>query len=278
MKSQNHKINNKGFIHTPIFFSNKFETWFSFMSSKNISKSVFPSSLFKTKKKLVLGFTHTLNFVSNKFRMLFFGVLSKKLQRVFCTKNNVITKRKLVCGFTLVEMIVSVAIFSVVMLIGVGSLLSMMAANKKSQSIQLVMNNLNFAIEDITRTIRIGTAYHCGSGDIMGPKDCVEGNSFLAFEPAGGDIDTTDDQVIYRLNNNQIEKSTKGGATNSFIAITAPEVKIEKLMFYVQGSEGGSDKRQPRVLIILSGYSGEDEKTKSNFNIQTTISQRILDF
>lgn len=180
-------------------------------------------------------------------------------------------------GFTLVEMIVSVTIFSVVMLIGVGSLLSMMSANKKSQSIQLVMNNLNFAIEDITRTIRIGTAYHCGSGDIMGSKNCVDGNSFLAFEPAGGDTGTTDDQVIYKLNNNQIEKSIKGGATNSFIAITAPEIKIEKLMFYVQGSEQ-DDKKQPKVLIILSGYAGEDEKTRSNFNIQTIISQRILDF
>lgn len=197
---------------------------------------------------------------------------------MFLQKKNNNIRKDYNSGFTLVEMIVSVAIFSVVMLIGVGSLLSMMSANKKSQSIQLVMNNLNFAIEDITRTIRIGTAYHCGSGDIMGPKDCVEGNSFLAFEPADGDPDTTDDQVIYRLNDNQIEKSTNGGATNSFITITAPEIKIEKLMFYVQGSEQGGDKRQPKVLIILSGYAGEDEKTRSNFNIQTMISQRILDF
>ncbi|MBU3968646.1 prepilin-type N-terminal cleavage/methylation domain-containing protein [Patescibacteria group bacterium] len=183
-------------------------------------------------------------------------------------------------GFTLVEMMVAVALFSVVMVIGVGSLLSMISANKKSQSLQLVMSNLGFAIEDITRTMRVGTNYHCGSGDIREPKDCNGGSNYVAFEPTGGDPDSTNDQVVYRLNGTQIEKSTSGGVNNSFIAITAPEITIESLSFYVQGSEtiGEGDNKQPKVLIVLSGHAGENEKTKSNFNIQTMVSQRILDF
>jgi len=183
-------------------------------------------------------------------------------------------------GFTLIEMIVSVAIFSVVMLIGVGSLLSMISANKKSQSLQLVMNNLNFAIEDMTRTIRIGTNYHCGSGDISKPRDCNEGDNYFAFEQTGGNPDSTSDQIIYRLNNGQIEKSTQGGISDSFIAITAPEMVIKSLSFYVQGSYSinENDKKQPKVLITLSGYAGESEKTKTEFNIQTVVSQRVLDF
>ena len=58
MKSFNYKINKKsGFTPTLIFFSNKFEKWFSSVFSKNTSESVFPSNLFKTKRKLVSGFT-----------------------------------------------------------------------------------------------------------------------------------------------------------------------------------------------------------------------------
>ncbi|MEK7652499.1 MAG: type II secretion system protein [Patescibacteria group bacterium] len=195
----------------------------------------------------------------------------KSLNHKITIKNN---------GFTLVEMMVAVALFSVVMVIGVGSLLSMINANKKSQSLQLVMSNLDFAIEDITRTMRVGTNYHCGSGDIREPKDCNGGSSYIAFESTGGDPNSINDQIVYRLNGAQIEKSTSGGASNSFIAITAPEITIESLSFYVQGSGtvSGGDKKQPKVLIVLSGYAGENEKTKSNFNIQTMISQRILDF
>lgn len=183
-------------------------------------------------------------------------------------------------GFTLVEMMVAVALFSIVMVVSVGSLLSMINANKKSQSLQLVMSNLDFAVEDITRTMRVGTNYHCGSGDISEPKDCNGGSNYIAFEPTGGDPDSANDQVVYRLNGTQIEKSTSGGVSNSFIAITAPEITIESLSFFVQGSgpASGGDKNQPKVLIVLSGYAGKDEKTKSNFNIQTMVSQRILDF
>lgn len=198
-------------------------------------------------------------------------LIQKKWKKVDRIYNN---------GFTLIEMMVAVALFSVVMMIGVGSLLSMISANKKSQSLQLVMSNLDFAVEDITRTMRVGTNYHCGSGDISEPKDCNGGSNYVAFEPTGGDPEDLNDQTIYRLNGTQIEKSTTGGTSGSFIAITAPEIVIESLSFFVQGSEtvGGGDNEQPKVLIVLSGYAGKDEKSKSNFNIQTMVSQRILDF
>ncbi len=177
-------------------------------------------------------------------------------------------------GFTLVEMIVAVAVFSIVMMVGAGALLSIVDANRRGQAQQTVINNLNFAIENISRNIRVGSKYHCGtSGSIDTPRNCISGESFLAFEPNGGDTGTDDDQVIYRLNGSQIEKSTDGGL--SYLGITAPEIDIDTFTFYVDGAPSG-DGKQPRVLLILSGHAGAG-KTQVLFNLQTTISQRLLD-
>jgi len=68
------------------------------------------------------------------------------------------TKKVLPCkknGFTLIEMLVAVSLFVFVMLIGVGVLLSIIDANRKARALSSVMNNLNFALESMSRNIRV---------------------------------------------------------------------------------------------------------------------------
>src|SRR3990167_630199 len=91
-------------------------------------------------------------------------------------------------GFTLVEMIVAVALFAIVMLVSVGALLSLTAANRKAQALQSVMNNLNVALDGMVRSIRMGSNYHCGLGTFSEARDCSDSNggAALAFEPFGG--------------------------------------------------------------------------------------------
>src|SRR3989344_865344 len=177
-------------------------------------------------------------------------------------------------GFTLIEIMVSVAIFATVMTIGAGSMLSILDANAKAQSLKSVMNNLNLALEGMSRSIRVGTTYHCGnSGILTAVLDC-DGESYFAFEKSGGDPGNSGDQVVYKLQAGRIEKSSDGGG--SFIAVTAPEVVVEDLKFYTTGSST-TDSNQPRVLIIVRGYAGTKEKTRSDFDIQTSVTQRQLD-
>jgi prepilin-type N-terminal cleavage/methylation domain-containing protein len=66
-------------------------------------------------------------------------------------------------GFTLIEMIVSLALFSVVITISVGALLILIASNRQLQDEQAVLTNLSFALDSMTREIRTGSAYVCGS-------------------------------------------------------------------------------------------------------------------
>lgn len=179
-------------------------------------------------------------------------------------------------GFTLIEMMVAVSIFTIVMVISSGSLFSILDANSKSQSLKSVMNNLNLALEGMSRGMRMGSSYHCGNtGTLSAPQDCVAGSNYVVFEPSGGDGGTLTDQVVYRLNNNQIERSTSGGGTGSFLPITAPEVVVENMQFYVTGTAAASE--QPKVVIIVEGHAGVKSRVRTDFNIQTVVSQRLLD-
>lgn len=72
-------------------------------------------------------------------------------------------------GFTLVEMIVSLAVFSVVITISVGALLVLIASNQQLQSEQSVMTNLSFALDSMTREMRTGTNYFCASTNNLSP-------------------------------------------------------------------------------------------------------------
>ncbi len=173
-------------------------------------------------------------------------------------------------GFTLIEMIVAVSVFIVVMIAGIGTLFSMIDANRKTQSLRIVMDNLNFALENITRNMRVGVDYHCGlAGDIGTPRDCpIDGDTAIAFTTSEGD------RVIFRLNGGRIEKSSDLGA--SYLSITAPEITIEELRFFVQGS-GEGDGLQPKVLVVVKGTAGASPETSTTFSLQTLASQRLRD-
>ena len=185
-------------------------------------------------------------------------------------------------GFTLIEVMVSVSIFTMVMLVATGSVFSIVSANQKTHAIKSVMTNLNFALESMMRDIRLGYRYACGSGvPLSSSADCSVGGDVFRFKAnrdinGDGNFNSADinDQIEYSLSNGQIMKKVYDNTTTSF-ALTAPEVHVTSLMFYVTGS-GSSDGKQPKVVITVNGYSGTGN-LQSDFNIQTTVSERAID-
>ncbi len=186
-------------------------------------------------------------------------------------------------GFTLIEMMVAVSIFAVVMLVGVGSLLALVQTNKRAQAINSVMNNLNAAVESMTRTMRVGTTYHCAAtyndlSNLTSPQDCsgVNGNLpgvLLAFESANGNKSNSADQVVYRINGKQLQRSLDSGA--NWVALTSPDVSIDSFNFYVVGALPG-DGVQPRVLMRIKG-SAQVPGGATNFTVQSSVVERLLD-
>jgi len=189
------------------------------------------------------------------------------------------TKASRVRGFTLVEMIVAVGLFAVVMLISVGALMSLVTANRKAQSLQSVINNLNITLDGIVRSVRQGSVYICGGKDTTDP-DCTDdpGAESFSFLSANGKT------IEYQFNstNSRIEKREVPGA---FVPMTAPEVKINSVAFYVIGAEPATvngvqtgDFRQPKVMIVIKGTAGSlRESSQTTFHVQATAVQRVLD-
>lgn len=199
-------------------------------------------------------------------------------------KNPRISQRRLrLKGFTLVEMMVSVAIFAIVMTVALGALLSMSESDRKAQTLKSVINNLNFALDAMSRSIRTGQAYHCDAtqGSLSATRDCADTPaSSLAYQPALGGT------VIYRLETSSastcgqpaarvgcIVRSTDGGVT--YGAITSSEVYVNALSFFVTGAESASV--QPKVTILISGVVTVSGAQTSPFNLQTSITQRLYD-
>lgn len=182
-------------------------------------------------------------------------------------------------GFTLIEIMVSVSVFMIIMTISMGTIVTIVDANRKSQTLRTVMDNLNFTIEAMTRTIRFGTNYHCDVTDttpaITSPNDCVSGASSIVVKASNGDT------VTYKLVGGQIKRDVDRlvGIDTYDYALTSPDVFIATTTFRVIGSYPYSSGNlfQPQVIIVISGYSGTKATSKSSFGLQTTVSQRVFD-
>lgn len=178
----------------------------------------------------------------------------------FSSKKN----NKFTTGFTLVEMMVAVAVFSVVMTVAAGALLGVIDANRKAQAIQTAINNVNFALESISKDMRMGSDYRCIDSS-WNPIGCaLAGNVGVTY------LSSKNQQVSYLFENPKIERKI---GSNSPEDLTAPEVEITDMVFYVLRDD--STKKQPRVILTLNGKAGTKISIQTDFSLQTTISQRI---
>lgn len=185
-------------------------------------------------------------------------------------------------GFTLVELLVSVVLFTIVTVVAINALLKLAEVNDKGSAIVTAINNLEYALDHMSRSLRVGTSYHCrgtGAGDLPTPDtlesdqgtDCVDGNSAIEF------VDETRRSVRYFLDttNNSVKRTTSAGT----FSLTAPEVEILGLRFYVKGALPYPDTFQPRVLMVIRGRTrlpGLHPDEQVPFNIQTTVSMRSI--
>lgn len=199
-------------------------------------------------------------------------------------------------GFSLVELMVSMTLFAIVMLVAVGALLSLVDANRKARALENVMNNLNIAVDGMVRSIRMGNTFNCDSTSIPDGEtggDCNGGTGgppgaeeSFSFAPFGANPSVQGERWVYTFvpgdsdTNGQIWRSRDGGLTE--VAITSPEVDIDDVTFYVDGTVRANtvaqDTTQPKVVVVIKGTAGAgNTKTETTFYIQATAVQRVLD-
>lgn len=182
-------------------------------------------------------------------------------------------------GFTLIELMVATSLFVVVATVSVMALITVKDANAKAQTKRNVLDNLNFAVENMARNLRVGKNYSCDSDVVVIPgKDC-NGGTKITFTDYQGD------HVTYSLSsdtNLRIMKKVIGitnpGRTNAeALPITSPDIQIETLRFIVRGA-ATTGAPQPFAVIFIEGVAKPGTKLETRFKIQTSASQRIIDF
>lgn len=217
-------------------------------------------------------------------------------------------------GFTLVEMLVVLGLFSFIMTLATSVLYSTQAINLKLQESQAVLDNVNVSLETMTRDIRYGSKFYCldtlpSNTSIWTDesyktqrRNCSyqtvgdnHGGEVLIFKP----IDAVDnnDRVAYyastTVSGNVILKEENVSGIKTTYQITANDVKINSLIFYVVGASstilskdslsvdipGSNDYIQPLVTLTVSGETIpiKGGATTTPFIMQTSISSRLLD-
>ncbi len=190
-------------------------------------------------------------------------------------------------GFTLIEVMVSVAIFSIIVTIGIGSLLSINTAHKKALANKTALDSVNFVMESIAKSIRTGDYYTCKdlSTDYDGalgyfmasPSEtfgCGAGNEidFIQFndsergERVSYGYDTIldpDGAIVRKIENGSWEK------------ITGEDVSVDAFHIVVVGN-ALDDGLQPRatIRVVFRVRVGGQEQIIA---MQSTVSQRSLD-
>lgn len=194
-------------------------------------------------------------------------------------KNKQIKKNR-TSGFTLIELMVSTSIFAIIMLASIGSLFTLLGASKNSRATHTALDNVNFALESMTRSIRMGKNYICTtagneppqtiSGSFIPGVDCEdeEEGTAISFLPQAENKNLTTYKLFCTSNDSC---TLKRCVSDNCVQIISDDVNIKYVNFFVRGTR--DDDKQPSVFIKLRGEVKVKEEPVP-FNIQTFINQR----
>lgn len=211
-------------------------------------------------------------------------------------------------GFTLVEVMVSLMIFTFVVVIALSTLIVSNNSAKKSVSIKTVIDNVQYSMELFTRNARLGNAYTCidetsvSSGFLamstVEGADCVlgagQGVAFYVVDPTI--VPNQTDRYAFYLDNKLgtdigrivrcIEKDVfpggvvlpstppmSLGVVNSTCQyLTSDQVDIQDFEIDVRGATI-ADEKQPSIRVKMYGIVSAPEGS-TDIYLQTFISQR----
>lgn len=210
-------------------------------------------------------------------------------------------------GFTLIEMIVSLGVFSIVVTMTIGAMLVLVSTNQQIQGEQSVMTNLAFAMDTMTREIRTGYNYYCedsndnggnnnifndendrGAEEIIGEETqpCAGGRGNgkrfqgLSFYEGGDSITGPSDRRILYFYDDEEKTIKRRVGNNDAQSIVSSGLVIQDAQFYVTGTDDlnlpGKDIEQPTVTVYIEAQEKGDPEDKTYY-LQTTVTQRTLD-
>ena len=206
-------------------------------------------------------------------------------------------------GFTLIEMIVAIAIFMIVAVIAVGSLVRVVALNRQAQTLQASVSNLSFSLDSLSREIRQGSKIGCYTGLYQGgtfTPSTVTGsctsmsanaNNLIVFQT--GKTDQSRSCNLYyaywfkpagssyilekaqQPNCGQTTLSDNNGNGDFYPIVDTANVTLTGYNLAVFSSRPSFLYKW--IFIRLKGFSGVRDQDQNSFDVETSISQRVND-
>ncbi len=186
-------------------------------------------------------------------------------------------------GFTLVELIVSIAVFSILVLAAVDVMMSVFRAQAKAIALKDVLDNARFSLELISREIRTGSnmAY-----TTVQPLNCPRnGLQFTSYNQGSPQErfyyweDTDGDSVRDALM--RVAMPTAGSVDCNTVPpqqFTSEEIILQNWTVGLSGNRVGPTDGQPRITLGFIMHTRDPRLgSDSIVKLQTTVTQRLRD-
>jgi len=165
-------------------------------------------------------------------------------------------------GFTLIEMLVTLSIFSVVVLLTMNTFLSSFASQKRLIEMQSVQREGSYIMETLSREIRMATEM----------TDYDNNDSSITFKNYSGE------DVIYCRADEDASCSDAdngdyfayGPDAGNMEIMNSSDIVVDSLRFYVPTI---SPNNQPIIVVAMTISSAKDPSV--SMTLQTSVSTRI---
>lgn len=181
-------------------------------------------------------------------------------------------------SFTLIEILVAIAIFTLVVAITTGLFISSYAVQRRSLTSQKLLDEVSYVLEYLSRSLRmarkdlegecLGVAYTKNNYAVIGG-----GLRFLNYQGRCQE---------FFLEGGQLKKRESDDAKainfREPLALTSSKLFVENFNIGPSDSWDQDDLEQPRLTLSLTvKVVGQKQEAQPDLVIQTTLSQRNLD-
>lgn len=176
-------------------------------------------------------------------------------------------------GFTLIEMMVTITIFSIVIGVILGIFISGVQQQRIALTGQVLLDQTSYALEYMSRALRMARK------ELLSPACLSQNGLNYEITRSGAGLKfinhlQNDDCQEFFLESGQLKYWKK--STGETLPLTSNKLEIAQLKFNLAGESQG-DNLQPRVTIFSEVKGKGTLEASQRIKIQTTISQRNLD-
>ncbi len=163
-------------------------------------------------------------------------------------------------------MIISIGIFSVLVVTSIGVMLGVSNAQLKAANVQATEDNIRFGMELVTKEMRTGSQYALSA--FCGGDPGTE----VSFLTSAGE------QRVYCLSGDRLMRLVGTHDFRRAKPLMADEITVERVRFQMGGVVPGSSDGQPWVMMAMSISSKSGKQAfESRMDLETMVVQRLRD-